>query len=79
MQKFRIYNAYAYLDKKKNEKVVVVEALNIGKETRYPKKLFLTVPEAEALLGSELKEEFGLWFNWKVLEMEEVYNLSDQE
>lgn len=60
MQKFRIYNAYAYLDKKKNEKVVVVEALNIGKETRYPKKLFLTVPEAEALLGSELKEEFGL-------------------
>ncbi len=79
MQKFRIYNAYAYLDKKKNEKVVVVEALNIGKETRYPKKLFLTVPEAEALLGSELKEEFGLWFNGKVLEMEEVYNLSDQE
>lgn len=77
MQKFRIYNAYKYT--KNGQETVVIEALNIGKETRFPKKVFLSVSEAENLLRSELKEEFGLGFNGKVLEMEEVYSLSDQE
>ena len=38
----------------------------------------MSVPEAEALLGSPLKEEFALGFNKKVLEVEEVYGLSDE-
>lgn len=77
MQKFRIYNAYKYT--KNWQETVVIESLNVGKETRYPKKIFISVPEAEALLGSSLKDEFGLWFNQKVLEVEEVYGLSSDE
>ena len=76
MQKFRIYNAYKYT--KNGQETVVIEALNIGKETRFPKKVFMSVSEAEALLGSSLKDEFGLWFNKKVLEVEEIYGLSDE-
>lgn len=76
MQKFRIYNAYKYT--KNGQETVVIEALNVGKETRYPKKIFISVPEAEALLRSPLKEEFALGFNQKVLEVEEVYGLSDE-
>lgn len=79
MQKFRIYNAYQYLDKKTNEKKVVIEALNVGKETRFPKKVFLTVPQAEQLLGSQLSEEFGLGFSGKVLVEESLYALEDAE
>lgn len=76
MQKFRIYNAYKYT--KNGQETVVIEALNIGKESRFPKKVFISVSEAEALLGSSLKDEFGLWFNKKVLEVEEIYGLSDE-
>lgn len=76
MQKFRIYNAYKYT--KNGQETVVIEALNIGKESRFPKKVFMSVSEAEALLGSSLKDEFGLWFNKKVLEVEEIYGLSDE-
>lgn len=76
MQKFRIYNAYKYT--KNGQETVVIEALNIGKESRFPKKVFMSVSEAEALLGSSLKDEFGLWFSKKVLEVEEIYGLSDE-
>lgn len=77
MQKFRIYNAYKFT--KNNQETVVIEALNVGKETRFPKKVFMSVSEAENLLGEKLQDVFGLGFQGKILEMEELYSLSNEE
>lgn len=78
MEKFRIYNAVKFKDKKTNADVVLLECNNIGKETRFPKRIRLTVDEAVELLGEQLKDEFALGFNQKIIEVQELYRLTDE-
>ena len=74
LTKYRVFNAYKYEDKKTKELRVIIEALNVGKETRFPKRVNLTLAEAQAMLGSEFNvETIGLGFRDKILEVEEVY------
>ena len=80
LTEYRIFNAYKYEDKKTKEMRVVIEALNVGKETKFPKKVNLTLAEAQALLGAEFNEEaIGLGFRGKILEVEEIYAIWNEE
>lgn len=80
LTKYRVFNAYKYEDKKTKEMRVVIEALNVGKETRFPKRVNLTLAEAQAMLGSEFNAEaLGLGFRDKILEVEEVYAIWNEE
>lgn len=80
LTKYRIFNAYKYEDKKTKELKVVIEALNVGKETRFPKRVNLTLAEAQAMLGAEFNAEaIGLGFRDKILEVEEVYAIWNEE
>ena len=80
LTKYRVFNAYKYEDKKTKEMKVVIEALNLGRETRFPKRVYLSLAEAQAMLGAEFNAEtLGLGFRDKILEVEEVYGISNEE
>lgn len=77
MQKFRIYNAYVYESKEK-VKSVCIEALPVNRPARFPKKLFGSFDEMQELLNFEFDEEsVGLGLNWLILNLQEIYSLSE--